>query len=152
MANLTIENGLQDAGLLSISGDVSLREGPSTTGIFEAKPPVEIIQKDQSYYVHFYWTQQMWLTEIIQGEWECTAYFEKMGSGETSGANPSTSVTHVQRDGHCYFIDVVIPANSLETGLYEVVASLTFKGGEGGRRPIPIAAFAELGKLQVYTA
>lgn len=107
-----------------------------------------IIQTDQPFHVHFKWEQGGWLSKFFDGNFECRLFFEKMGGGEET-FSPSVKVKFVQEDPHVYTAMIPIPANTLGEGIYRVVASVLFFNKDG--KPAPIAAFGDLGMIQMYT-
>lgn len=145
---LTIENVINQAKF-SISGNVHLHEGAGKPDPFTPVSPVNIIQVDQALFVHFVWTQSGVLSKLLNTscKWECRAYLEEMGKQETDNPAP-TYVNFVAVDGNTYSAYVTIPAGSLREGAYKIVATLQLNGPTG--KPTPIAAYEEVGILQVY--
>lgn len=144
---LTIENVIDKRALRLERADVHLHESASRDDLPHVTPPVNIIQDDQTAYAHFVWTQRGYLTKMLsrQCTWECRVYLEKMGMGEAT--NPAPSIVKFEiGDGHRY--NTYIPLNGLQEGAYKMVATLLFRGPNNA--VTPIAAFEELGVLQVY--
>ncbi|GJM34494.1 MAG: hypothetical protein DHS20C18_34950 [Saprospiraceae bacterium] len=143
---LTVENVFKDKSLFSISGNVHLHEGASTADLDNATP-VNIIQTDQNLFVHFVFTQSGWLSKMMNGRYQCRVFLELMGAGEAPNPAPSW-VNFVPVDGHTYSAVVTIPRNTLREGVYKVIATVHLDGISG--KPTPIAAYDEIGVLQVY--
>lgn len=143
---LTVENVIPKA-LFAITGNVHLHEGPSTADLPDASP-VNIVQRDQNVFVHFVWSQAGWLGKMLSSscKWEARVYLEQMGAGEVG--NPAPVSISFKRAGSASYNGVVtIPAYSLPEGAYKVIATLMLHGPLG---PTPIAAFEDIGVLQVY--
>lgn len=142
---LTLENVIPK-NLFAVKGDVKLKEGSSTADLDEA-PPVNIIQRDQAMYVHFSWKQYGWLGKLIcNSSWILRVYIEQIGLGEVNNP-PAVTVPFQQSANSNYHGLVTLPANSLPVGAFRIVATLTLRGPKG---PTPIAAFEDLGIIQVY--
>ncbi len=110
-----------------------------------------VIQRDQRIYFRFRWSVSGLLVPLLssQNVWHLEVFFEKMGGGEIHlGGFAQTSVNFVQTSGHVYDHTMIFPPNSIEDGVYDVVAVIRFR--DSRNRPGPIAAFAELGKITVY--
>jgi len=142
---LTIENVIPK-DMLDVKGYVKLYEGPSVEDLKDV-PPVNIIQRDQTMYVHFHWKQHGWLGRLISNcTWKASVFLEQIGKGEVD--NPAPVNVSFQQASPAYYRGVVtLPANSLPEGAFRVVATLTLQGPSG---PTPIAAFDDLGIVQVY--
>lgn len=143
---LTVENVIKDPKLYAVTGNVHLHEGISQGGL-PSVPPVNIIQTDQNLYAHFVWRQSGFLSKMLSGRWQIRIFFELMGAGEV--ANPAPRyVNFVQQEGHNYSAVINVPAGSLREGIYKVFATIQLEGLKG--TPTPIAAYEEIGVLQVY--
>lgn len=143
---LTVENVIKDPKLYAIKGNVHLHEGISQGGLPNV-PPVNIIQTDQNLYAHFTWRQTGFLSKMLSGRWQLRIFFELMGAGEA--ANPAPRyVNFVQQEGYNYHAFINVPAGSLREGIYKVFATVQLEGLKGN--PTPIAAYEEIGVLQVY--
>lgn len=143
---LTVENVIKDPKLFAINGNVHLHEGTSKAGL-DNVPPVNIIQTDQNLLAHFVWTQSGFLSYMLSGRWTARVFFELMGAGEV--ANPAPQyINFVQTQGHTYSAVINIPAGTLPEGIYKVFATLQLEGPKGN--PTPVAAYEEIGVLQVY--
>jgi hypothetical protein len=150
MPALQFEN-VFPAGLLTITGEAHLHEGPSGA----APGPVynnTHFQTDQAIYVHFTWQQNVasWFLPIINPscKFVMKAFFELMGAGE-SAANPTpVSVNFTSHSNASYSGIIFIPAGTLAPGVYRCVVCLQFDGPGGA--PTPVAAFTDIGMLQVY--
>ncbi len=78
-------------------------------------------------------------------------FFEKWGQSEFNlGASGTATVNFVPTSGHTYNVVINLPANSIPEGVYDVVAILRLY--DGRNQPIPVAGFAEMGKLEFYEA
>jgi hypothetical protein len=106
------------------------------------------VQTDQNLRVNLVWTMSGALNSFLAANYVCTAYFEKMGTGEAS-SNYSATTAHVPSAvPHSYSLNIPIPAGSLSDGVYRLVVSLITQstGGVG----FPIVGFTEIGLIQVY--
>lgn len=132
-------------------GYAQLYEGPSTGG-FPGGNPTNIIQTDQSWRVHFHWTNLGLLVPFMAGEWELEIYLEKMGPGEFGfpGTLGKTTVPFVAVNPHTYHVDIHIPPSTVPEGLYKLTACVQLKSPAG--IPGPVVAFAELGAVKFYQA
>ncbi len=143
---LTVENVIPKS-MFAISGNVHLHESPSTKDLDEA-PPVNIVQRDQNVYVHFIWSQKGWLGKMLSSScrWEARVYLEQIGLGEVGNPAP-VNISFKRAADASYSAVVTLPAYSLAEGVYKVIATLMLNGPLG---PTPIAAFEEIGVIQVY--
>lgn len=132
-----------------ITGDVTLKEGNSTAD-FPAGSVARIIQSDQPVSITFDWRTSGLLVPFLSGNWKGSIFLEKMGGGEYTLPNNVATTPFIGSNPHSYHLSVNIPAGTLPTGVYKVVASLNFSAPNG--TPGPIAAFTELGMIQVYEA
>ena len=141
---LTVENVINPAAF-NISGNVHLHEGISQSGLPSA-PPVNIIQTDQDLYVHFVWKQGGFLSPLLCGQWKCSTFLEFMGQGEIP--NPKPEFVKYKPGSSSNSVIMKITAGTLPEGVYKVIATVQFEGPKG--KPTPIAAYDEIGVLQVY--
>ncbi|MCB0572224.1 MAG: hypothetical protein KDC66_20800 [Phaeodactylibacter sp.] len=141
---MTVENVIPSS-MFAITGNVHLHESASTADLPQASP-VSIIQRDQTLYVHFVWSQNGWLGKLLSPgcKWDARVYLELMGAGEISNPAPVT-VAFSSASSASY--SAVVPVSSLPQGAYKVIATLMLHGPSG---PTPIAAYEDLGILQVY--
>ncbi len=142
---MTVENVIRDRSMLAVSGNVHLHESASTDDL-PAAPPVSIIQTDQTLYVHFIWRQSGWLTNLFSHRctWECQVYLEQMGAGEYGNPSPTrVPFSPGNRRNSAY-----VTISNIPEGAYKIVATLVLRGPGGG--PSPVAAYEEVGILQVY--
>lgn len=146
--NLTFEETLPYFGIKG-GAAVALSEGADQNDFFPKASPVNIIQTDQMWYVKFRWETYGLLNHLMCGTFRLNLYLEEMGKGEF-GLDPAYSTANVsfKSKPHAYEHTMVIPAGQVPAGVYKLVASLTFTGPEGV--PGPIAAFAEIGAMQIY--
>lgn len=145
---LTLENGFPTA-LYNISGNVHLHEGPALPPNPPAvTPPVNIINTGQDLFIHFVWTENGTLANSFAGwSFECRAYLELMGSGEVP-ANPTPVSVNFNTVTNSYNAVISIPAGTLAEGAYKLIATLVMH--DPGGNPTPLAAYDEIGVLQVY--
>lgn len=105
--------------------------------------------------INFEWCQDGFMCAAMAGTWKLKVYFEKMGMGETNFA-PELDVPFVAVPGHTYSVGIHVdpdaPSSTLEAGVYRVIAQLLFEGPPPGKEPIPIAAFGDIGLIQLYDA
>jgi len=133
----------------SIDGSVTLAEGPSTEAFPEGMV-ARIVQSDQPVKVSFRWRAAGLLVPFLAGTWKATVFFEKMGGEEFSLPSNSVQTPFVGANPHDYALQLDIAPNTLPAGVYKVVVSLNFCAPDG--TPGPVAAFTELGMVQVYKA
>lgn len=133
----------------SINGAVTLSEGRSTEEFPEGMV-ARIIQADQPVKIRFKWRTAGLLVPFLAGTWKVTVFFEKMGGDEFTLPNNVAQTSFVGRNPHHYSLTLDIAPNTLPGGVYKVVASLNFCAPDG--TPGPVAAFTELGMVQVYSA
>ena len=145
---LTLENVIPIPALFSVTGDVTLSENPLPTDPIEKLAPVSIAQKGDTVYAHFNWTQSGFLCNFLDSDdkWVCAIYLEQMGPGEVAANPTAKKVDATSIDGHTY--DAPVEITNLPVGVYKVMATLTLHANGG--TPTPIAAYEELGVLQVY--
>ena len=146
---LTVENVIQDPTAFRLeNGRVYLHEDPSANPPDDV-PPVRIIQEDQEAHAHFYFRQRGWMNNGFINPactWVCSVFIEQLGQGEVA-ANP-TPVKESYLIGDGQFYSVRVPIRGLKEGVYKVVATLMLRGP--GNSPTPLAAYEDLGILQVY--
>lgn len=106
-----------------------------------------ILKVGQKYAVKFEWTQLGNLCHVLNGNWVCQVYFEQMGPGEEF-VQPIKKVPFVRKPGYKYSVELELPVADVGPGVYRAVAEILFEDPKG--RPMPIAAFADLGWLHVY--
>ncbi len=151
MPALNFENVISSVvGNFNVSGEVHLHEGQSTQdlpAVFNT-PPVNTIQTDQALYVHFRWKQIGWLSCMLNGSWQLNVFFELMGAGETPANPASVVVPFTPVDGQKYSAFITMPPNSMKPGVYRVVGRLMLNSPSGQKTPL--AAFADIGMIQVY--
>lgn len=144
---LTIENQFP-AAWYSIRGDVHLHESPALPDNLPARAPVNIINTGQNLYVHFRWRESGFLRNSFCGwQFECRVYLEMMGTQETRD-NPAPIFVPFNTSGDTYSRVITIPAGDLEEGTYKMIATLLLHDCNGS--PTPLAAYDEIGVLQVY--
>lgn len=144
---LTVENIIDPAWFRIERANAHLHESRSTDDLPEKTPPVNIIQDDQTLYVHFVWRQDGHLAEIFDRDcrWECRAYIERMGQFEAP--DPAPDMVSFRR-GKGVTNHGVVVISGLPEGAYKIVATLLFRGP--GNSATPLAAYEEIGILQVY--
>ena len=140
---------------LKVTGHAHILEGDSTAD-FDRVPvgtPGNLvtsnysIQRDQDIIVRFHWqTSGIFTAFLGGGKWTCDVLLEQMGGGETT-VNPK-SVVGDTGTANFYELDVKINKNSLDSGVYRVVARLRWGFASG--KPGPIVGFNDLGFINVY--
>ena len=146
MAALNFESNLLGAAGIGAGSFVLLTEFPDGGPVFPAPAPFDptvsnfIVQTDQRLRVN------------LTCKWFCNVYLEEMGAGEYAGGPFSANVNVVNAFNHKYQLDVNIPANVIPAGLYRIVVAVTIKGGNPAVTPLPIAAFSDIGIVQVFEA
>lgn len=145
---LTIENGFPTT-FYNISGNVHLHEGPTLPPDLPAiTPPVNIINTGQDLFVHFVWSESGSLANSFAGwSFECRIFFELMGSGEV-GSNPAPVNVAFNTTTNNYSAVITIPDGTLAEGAYKLIATIVLHDPSGN--PTPLAAYDEVGVLQVY--
>ncbi|MCW5922495.1 MAG: hypothetical protein KIS77_09130 [Saprospiraceae bacterium] len=132
---------------------VTIQELP-TTGPWPANLiDNKLIQCEQPVRFGFQWTVSGVLVPLLSNSnrWKVQLHFEKWGPLEFDlGANGTTYVNFVPVSGHTYNVVITLPANSIPEGVFEVVAILRLY--DQRNQPIPVAGFAELGKIEFYEA
>ena len=147
MPALTFENAFTGSFLIT-KGKFALIEGTEDSTGFPGDPSVaEVIQTDQSATVKIKWNVTGTLTTFLSGSWKGEVFLEKMGGGEYTGVTPSTTIIY-EPSATSYNMKVVVPANSVEEGIYRVVVCLSLEGPTG--TPGPVAAFGDLGLVKFY--
>ena len=142
---LTLENVISPS-LFSVKGDVGFTEGASTGGFPEGPNP-QVVQRDQPVTFSFDWDQKGPLVPFLFGNWKCDIYFESLTAGP--GYVFNKSITFVSSVPFVYpTTNIVVPANTIEEGIYRLTARLmlTNTGSPGS----PIAAFQDLGLCEFY--
>lgn len=158
MAELKFESNLFGAAGIGAGSFALLTEFADGGPLFKAPPPFDptasnfIAQTDQKLRVNLTWETVGVLWLIITGKWHCNVYLEEMGAGEYSGGPFSTSIKVVNAFNHKYQVEIDIPANSIPAGLYRLVVAVTLKGGDPAVTPLPIAAFSDIGIVQIFEA
>jgi len=125
----------------------------STSGWPENLAVERIVQTDQPVNFGFSWSVSGLLIPFIDptSKWHIQVYFEQLGGGEIflGGYSvkdvPFGPHTHGRR---AYREVLTFPANSIPEGLYDVVAVIRLV--DTAHHPGPVAAFAEMGKVQFY--
>ena len=108
-----------------------------------------IIRTDQSWYVRCGFSTTGALNYIMCGDWKIEVLFEKYGKEEFELPNSKTTVPCVAQP-YNYYAEIMIPANVVPPGVYDVVTTIDFVGKSG--HPGPITGFCKLEGLRVYTA
>ena len=112
-----------------------------------------LIQTDQAFNLHFKWCAYGCLVNAIAGNWKLSVLFEKMGPQEGGLHDPNAGEKTVKFepcDGYCYDEYICIPANCMDPGVYDITVCIVLCDVKG--RPLPVAAFGELGKFHFYVA
>ncbi len=121
--------------------------------IFDGETPFKgnyhILKTDQEYWVRFKWTQEGDMCYAMAGNWKVNLFFEEMGYKEEV-FQPETTVKFVDEPGFTYDVRLRVDARTLGAGIYRVVGRILFENPEG--IPMPIAAFGDLGMIEVYEA
>lgn len=152
MANMKVENGFPGMKGFYVSGAGAFTHeiNPPAYPITPNEPT--IIQCEQDSHVHVYWEQSGELTSYLCGlEWRIEVLFEKWGSTEWSPSTPFSprTVRFVQGPNN-YSETITIPANTIPEGVYDIVVVLRLQSTS--KKPLPLAGFVELNKVQVYEA
>ncbi len=113
-------------------------------------PTNRILSTDQSLRVNVSWTTQGPLATLMGGcKYVCRIFLEQMGQNEANPGVYTSVVNHIPVVGPtAYSPFITIPAG-LQEGVYRVVFSLNMLGPTNN--PIPVAGFADLGFLQVFS-
>jgi hypothetical protein len=152
--------------IICTGGFVTLQEDDTNTTLFQSEnnppgAPVWItandkVQTDQNLNVNLQWTMSGALNSFLNADYVCTAYFEKMGTGEAT-ANFSVTISHFQSGSpHSYSVNIPVPAGSLNVGVYRLVVSVTTQSHPVVTVPptppigFPIVGFCDCNLIQVY--
>jgi hypothetical protein len=155
MATMQVEETLATPGSFRFKGQtiVTVQELP-TTGPWPANlTDNKLIQCEQATRFGFQWSVEGVLVPLLSNanKWKVQLFFEKWGEKEFNlGANGTASVNFVPVSGNVYNVVITLPANSIPEGVYDVVAILRLY--DQRNQPIPVAGFAELGKIEYYEA
>jgi hypothetical protein len=143
---LTTENLINPAAFRIYDGNVHLHESVSPS-MPSSQSPVNIIKEDQVSYAHFVWKQDGWLLPLISTgcKYECRVYIEQMGPLEVGNPAPAT-VAFTPGSGNSF--SAIVTIAGLTEGAYKLVATVMFRSPSGSLTPL--AAYEELGILQVY--
>jgi hypothetical protein len=108
-----------------------------------------LIQVEQGLHFHFKWSVSGPLVPILRNDlkWKVQVFLEKWGESETP-VSPAATVNFNSAAGFQYNTLVNIPANTLNEGVYDVVAVIRLYTAAGN--PLPVAGFVEMGKIQMY--
>jgi hypothetical protein len=123
--------------------------GPWPANLIDEK----LIQCEQAVRFGFQWSVSGVLVPLLSNanKWKVQLHFEKWGETEFNiGTNGTATVNFVPVSGHTYNVVITLPANSIPEGVYEIVAILRLY--DQRNMPIPVAGFAELGKVEFYEA
>jgi hypothetical protein len=150
MAALLSEINLPGMFELAGTSNVSYHEHAGT-GIPGNLSNLRHIQCDQPVHFIFNWKATGMMTGMIDPacKWELTLYFEKFGGTEFSFPAGIGTTTQAYGSGpYSWSKGILIPANVVDDGVYDVVAVLRIKNAAGV--PGPVAAFAEFARLEFY--
>lgn len=155
MATLQFEEHVSGGFKISSGSYAIMTESKDLGGLFPADAPFDpsltnrLIQTDQGVTVKLKWTVTGGLAVLIAGKWSYKVIFEKMGGdefpGEFSGTTPFVAALT-----NTYNVSVAVPANQLTEGVYRVIAIVNLEGPAPANVKAPVAAFADLGLIQVY--
>lgn len=148
---MSVEETLATPASFQFTGTalVTSNEG-ATTGPWPADLTNQrLIQAEQSVYFLFKWTVSGVLVPLLAPgmKWKIQVFFEKWGQSE-SPVNPSTIVPYVPTSGHTYNAMISIPPNTLNEGVYDVIAVLRLY--DSSNNPLPVAGYEEMGKYQIF--
>ncbi|HQU61111.1 MAG: hypothetical protein KDD02_27120 [Phaeodactylibacter sp.] len=134
----------------AVEGVVNLMEGadPENTA-WEKLPQATVIRQGNEAAVLIKWKQDGELCHVLNGYWEIDVLFEQMGRREEL-YHPREKVAFVQKPGFENFAKLRINTVAMGPGIYDGVVRLLFKNPDG--IAIPIAAFGELGMIEIYRA
>lgn len=153
MPNLDFETNIAAGFSIKNGSFAIMTEGADTGGVFPAPGPFDptqtnrFIQTDQSSTIKLGWTVQGGLALLMSGTWKCKVILEKMGGGESANEF-SANTPFVSALSHDYKVAINIPANSVEEGVYRLLAVVNLVGPSGANAPV--VAFADLGLIQFY--
>jgi len=155
MANMQIEETLATPQSFKFKGNsvVTIQELPTTGPWPDNLTDNKLIQCEQAVRFGFKWAVEGVLVPLLSNanKWKVQLFFEKWGQSEFNlGASGTATVNFVPTSGHTYNVVITLPANSIPEGVYDVVAILRLY--DGRNQPIPVAGFAEMGKLEFYEA
>ena len=152
--HLLFEETLADPNSFRIKGGSTLTwEDEHNHTCWEGDHTIpRLIQTDQGFYIKFKWCTYGCLVNALCGKWCIEILYEKKGKGEWELPDPYRikMVDFVNHDGHCYNVTCHIPPKVVESGLYDICVCLYLKDEKG--RPLPVAAYGELGTFHFYDA
>jgi len=141
----------------SFVGEVNLEEGPSTGGFDGDLTVQNIVQSDQEIRFRFHWHDSGPLKSVLAAancQYICNVYLERYGGGEST-LPPAISPqnTTVQAVSQHYDQLITIPPNTLAPGIIKVICAMTMRfPGPPAVVPLPLAAYVEMGVLEIYRA
>lgn len=113
-----------------------------------------LIQSEQAVTFGFRWDVKGCLVPLLKcSKWKIEVQLERWGSKEFDLAAlgyGTKYVNYVPRSGYTYTESITVPANTIPDGVYEVVGLITLY--DNNNNPLPVAGFAELGKIRFYEA
>lgn len=131
-------------------GVFNLLEGNDPENLdWEDLPVANIIRQGNEAYVLVKWEQEGELCHVLNGYWEIDVFFEQMGRREELH-HPRETVRFEQKPGVENFVKIRVDTTALGPGIYDGVVRLLFKNPDG--IPIPIAAFGDIGMIEIYKA
>lgn len=149
---MKVENGFPGLKGFTVSGAGAFTHeiNPPAFPVTPNEPT--IIQCEQESHIHINWTQSGELSSYLCGlEWRIEVLFEKWGSTEWSPGAPINPRTVRFVQGNYNYNEVItIPANTVPEGVYDIVVVLRLQSTT--KKPLPLAGFVELDKVQVYEA
>jgi hypothetical protein len=111
-----------------------------------------LIQVEQGVNFGFQWSVSGCLVPLLKcSHWKVQLHFEKWGEPEFDlGALGITQVKYVPESGYTYNTVISLRPNTVPEGVYDIVAVIRMYDYKNN--PVPVAGFAELGKIQFYEA
>lgn len=111
-----------------------------------------LIQVEQGVNFGFKWCVEGCLVPLLKcSYWKIQLHFEKWGEPEFDlGSVGVQKVKFVPESGYQYYNVISLRPNTVPEGVYDIVAVIRLYDNAGN--PVPVAGFAELGKIQFYEA
>lgn len=130
--------------MFKIEGDAIVYDGETP---FKGK--YHILKEGQKYWVKFRWTQLGDMCYALAGKWKVNLFFEEMGYKEEV-VQPEAILDFKMEPDIVNEVQLEVDTNALGSGIYKVVGRILFENPFGV--PMPIAAFGDLGMIEIYTA
>ena len=155
MAIMKVEENLATSQSFKFKGTsiVTMKELPSSDECWpDTVQNNQLIQCEQGATIGFQWSVSGCLVPLLKcSKWKIQLFMEKWGETEFDlGSAGIVNVPFVGTSGHLYTQAITLRPNTIPEGVYDVVAVLRLY--DTNNNPVPVAGFAELGKVEFYQA